>query len=73
MEINSISKEEKNKILMIGDYIHTDILFANNAGIDSLLLFTGSTIEREYLDDLKDEEKSSKLPKPTYLMKYLNY
>ena len=71
MEINSISKEEKNKILMIGDYIHTDILFANNAGIDSLLLFTGSTIEREYLDDLKDEEKSSKLPNPTYLMKYL--
>ena len=73
MELNSIKKEEKNKILMIGDYLHTDILFANNGGIDSLLLFSGTTIEKEYIEDLKDEEKSSKLPKPTYLMKYLNY
>lgn len=34
---------DKNRILMIGDTLETDILGATNAGIDSALVMTGNT------------------------------
>lgn len=49
MENNSIPFSEKNKILMIGDNLYTDIEFANNSGIDSLLVFSGVTNEKDFM------------------------
>ena len=36
------------KCLMIGDNLDTDIMFAKNAGIDSLLVLSGVTSEEKY-------------------------
>jgi 4-nitrophenyl phosphatase len=53
----------KDKTLMIGDNPSTDILFANSAGIHSLLVLTGVTADH-MLDDLKSE--------PTYILEDLS-
>lgn len=47
---NEIENNEINlkKTLMIGDNLNTDIRFANNSGIDSLLVFTGVTTEYKF-------------------------
>jgi len=53
---------DKSQCLMIGDSLYTDIPFANNAGIDGLLVLTGVTDQEEF-------EKSRKNPDmgvPTY-------
>jgi len=53
---------DKSQCLMIGDSLYTDMQFANNAGIDGLLVLTGVTNQEEY-------EKYSKDPGmgvPTY-------
>jgi ribonucleotide monophosphatase NagD (HAD superfamily) len=50
---------------MIGDSLNTDILFANNAKIDSMLVFTGVTKEEKYFN-LNDTEL---IAKPTYILK----
>lgn len=39
--IEQIYKLDKPKTLFIGDRLDTDIAFANNGGIDSLLVLTG--------------------------------
>lgn len=40
--INSFSALDKKRVLMVGDTIDTDILGANNVGIDSALVTTGN-------------------------------
>jgi 4-nitrophenyl phosphatase len=68
MDDHSVDKENLNKFIMIGDTLHTDILFAKNAGIDSLLVFTGNTKEEEF-EELKNT--NSLTAKPTYTLKSL--
>ena len=34
---------------MVGDNLDTDIMFAKNCGIDSLLVFTGVTNEEKFI------------------------
>lgn len=50
-----------NKPLFIGDRLDTDILGANNAGIDSALVFTGVTSGKETIS-------ASKESRPTFLL-----
>jgi len=49
---------------MIGDNLMTDILFGNNAQIDTLLVLTGIS---------KREEIVPSKVKPTYVMEELRY
>lgn len=50
--IIDIIKEEKNALdedlVMVGDRLYTDILGASNAGIDSVLVFSGETTRGSY-------------------------
>jgi HAD superfamily hydrolase (TIGR01457 family) len=50
--IIDIIKEEKNALsedlVMVGDRLYTDILGASNAGIDSVLVFSGETTRESY-------------------------
>lgn len=58
----------RNKILMIGDTLETDILGAINFGIDSLLVLSGIT----YMQSLKNSSLIDQSPYyPTYIMKEL--
>ena len=52
----------KERCIMIGDNLDTDIGFANNAGIDSLAVLTGVMKEAEFLEEMKQSNK----PVPTY-------
>ncbi len=47
-------------MLMIGDNLNTDIKFAHNCGIDSLLVYSGVTSEKQY----KEQEEI----KATYVL-----
>lgn len=73
METHGIGEEEKCRMVMIGDNLHTDILFANNAGIDSVLVFTGMTNEEEFYKKVKEGLVDRQQPLPCYTMKVLNY
>lgn len=53
----------KEKVLMIGDNYHTDILAGMNAGLDTLLVYTGVT---RSIDDIHVEER------PTYTINSLD-
>jgi len=69
-------KNDLSRTLMIGDNMNTDILFANNAGIDSLLVFTGVTNEERFLKiNYQDKEFFEKynISKPTYYSKEIKY
>ncbi|MGM7702643.1 TIGR01457 family HAD-type hydrolase [Pseudalkalibacillus sp. Hm43] len=44
----------KEKVLMIGDNYHTDIMAGMNAGIDTLLVYTGVT---RSVEDIKSKER----------------
>jgi len=65
-------KEEHNcdpaRTLMIGDRIDTDIMFGNNAGIDTLLVMTGVTTEKIREEVLNSESGI----KPTYVTESIN-
>lgn len=50
---------DKNKILMVGDTLSTDILGGNRFGVDTALVLTGNTMRR-YVDTMVD--KSGILP-----------
>jgi phosphoglycolate/pyridoxal phosphate phosphatase family enzyme len=63
---HNIKDSEKNKILMIGDNLKTDIKFANNCSIDSIVLLTGVTDENE----LKNIENGNSISIPTYILKH---
>ncbi|WP_413494606.1 HAD-IIA family hydrolase [Morganella psychrotolerans] len=54
------SKLKKSDMLMIGDRLYTDILMANNANVDSILVLSGDT--------QRDEIENSDI-KPTYILK----
>ncbi|CRH02481.1 4-nitrophenylphosphatase, putative [Plasmodium relictum] len=43
-------KVDKSKVVMIGDRLDTDIIFAKNCKINSILVFTGVTDENIYLN-----------------------
>lgn len=51
----------KDKILMVGDTLETDILGANRAGIDSVLLLTGNG--KNYFESIVDRDG----PVPTWI------
>jgi 4-nitrophenyl phosphatase len=63
---HGISSSELRSFLMVGDNMGTDILFANNAKIDSLLVFTGNTKEEDFF---KLKETSGLSAVPTYTLK----
>ena len=44
---------EKNKVLMVGDTLHTDIIGANQFGFDSLLTLSGNTTKKRYMQLIK--------------------
>lgn len=54
---------ERNEVLMIGDSLYTDIKFANNVDIDSLLVLTGSTTKFQ-IEQLPKENEGQ----PTYIL-----
>ena len=57
------NEKELSRTLMIGDNLRTDIKFANNANIDSLLALTGVTSEK-FLNEVDFEQND--IGKPTY-------
>lgn len=71
-----VSEAQKGKTLMIGDNMNTDIKFANNAGVHSLLVFSGVTSEQKFFginyDDKQFIEKFG-ISKPTYYSKEIKY
>ncbi|MEM1122647.1 MAG: HAD-IIA family hydrolase [Bacteroidota bacterium] len=46
-------KIERNEILMVGDTLHTDILGGNKFGIDTLLVLSGNTSEKEFITKIR--------------------
>jgi phosphoglycolate/pyridoxal phosphate phosphatase family enzyme len=67
LQDHGINVGELDNFLMIGDNLGTDILFANNAGVASLLIFTGITTENDYTR----MQGLGKLPaKPTYTLQH---
>jgi len=62
---------ENSKILMVGDNLDTDIQFAYNCGIDSVLLFTGVTDINEYKTKLQKNNET--LPTPKFLMEEFRF
>lgn len=67
----NMGNPSKKKVLMIGDGLYTDILGANNYGIDSLLVNTGVHQVVDIADSIHALEKlSNDLGiKPTYFLK----
>ncbi len=61
MSDHNIESFKKDRILMIGDYIQTDIKFANNNKIHSLLVLTGIT-KRDDLNNMSSDNL------PTYIL-----
>ena len=55
-------------MIMIGDRLDTDMLLAQNAGIDGCLVFTGVTRSQ---DDMFRISSKDKLTLPRYCMKSL--
>ncbi|MCV9387748.1 HAD-IIA family hydrolase [Reichenbachiella ulvae] len=43
----------KEKILMVGDTLYTDIIGGNKFGIDTALVLTGNTLKEQYMDRIK--------------------
>jgi HAD superfamily hydrolase (TIGR01459 family) len=61
--IKDINKIDKNRILMIGDTLETDILGAKNANIHSALVATGNMKKILLNEDLENHEKYNRLIK----------
>lgn len=61
---------DKDKSLMIGDNAKTDIQFAKNGGVDSLLVLTGVTNVNNLA---KEFENNSVNAEPTYIANNLNF
>ena len=64
-EQHSIDQSELPKFLMIGDNPQTDIALANNAGIDSLLVLTGTV---KNLSEAQIWHSRGKMYKNTHVM-----
>lgn len=65
LSINLLCEKEqfdKKRCLMIGDSFFTDVPFASNAGIDSLLVLTGVT----NFEEMKTYLNKDNMAKPTY-------
>ena len=64
MNDHDLQDESKDKFIMIGDNLATDIAFGINSGIDTLLVLSGITRpdkSEEMLEKFKDF-------KPTYIL-----
>lgn len=57
--------------VFIGDDLYSDIKFSNNAGIDSLLVLTGTTSHEMFLNT--QEKAHEECGKPTYVFENLRY
>lgn len=66
---SNLQEIQKKDILMIGDNLTTDIKFANNAEIDSVLVLSGITNEETIKQ--ATETADEKYGKPTYIFKNL--
>lgn len=62
---NGLQNEPKEKFLMIGDKLDTDIAFGCNVGIDTLLVLTGVTYESKLTETLEAHPEI----KPTHILK----
>lgn len=58
IELSTKNIINKNEVLMIGDNLQTDIKFANNSGIDSVLVLTGVTKSEYILEKLGNGKNS---------------
>lgn len=45
--VKSLYQIDEKRSIFVGDNLHTDILFAKDGNIDSLLVLTGVTTERD--------------------------
>ena len=59
-----------SKFLMIGDFLETDIRFAKNCGIDSLLVLSGATSADSIKESLLKDKSDVK---PTYIQPRLAF
>ena len=66
-------KPDLKKFLMIGDSLLTDIKFANNCGIDSLLVLSGNTNEVKAKQIVLEKKVGKDDGVPTYVAPYFNY
>lgn len=68
---------KKNRMIMIGDTLETDIQGANNFGIDALLVLSGNTgeeLKKQNISlDLYMKRNNTSSPFPRYAMDYLNW
>jgi len=62
-------EKEKDKMLLIGDNIGVEIMLANSLGIDSLLVLSGNTTEKNLEENLKKNEGIV----PTYILPCLTH
>ena len=70
---HQLEGEPLSKFLMVGDSLFTDIRFGNNCGIDTLLVLSGNTDEKQAKSSLRDETRGPTDGKPTYISPYLAY
>ena len=69
----NLSEDVLKETLMIGDSIRTDIQFAVNCGIDSLLVMTGHTKESDLIAVLSNiQGEYNNDPSPTYILNDLD-
>jgi HAD superfamily hydrolase (TIGR01450 family) len=59
---NNKQKYEKSDILIVGDRLETDIVQANNAGIDSVLVLTGISSRKDVPINPKTEHEKRLIP-----------
>jgi HAD superfamily hydrolase (TIGR01459 family) len=68
---------KKNRMIMMGDTLETDIQGANNFGIDSLLVLSGNTgedLEKQNINfELYVKRNNTLSPLPRFYMDYLNW
>lgn len=67
--IEKVHGADTKEMLFIGDNLYTDILFANRAGVDSLLVLTGVTAPEEFEELIKRDDTGN----PSYIAENLKF